>query len=518
MENGVLMQYFEWNLPNDGLLWQRLRDDAAHLADIGITAVWIPPAYKADEQQDEGYATYDLYDFGEFDQKGTVRTKYGTRAQLEEAIEALHSNGVQVILDAVLNHKLGGDYPERFRAVEVYLNNRNRVKGRPVKIEAFTGYSFKGRGGKYSAFKWHWYDFSGTGFDRRRGKESIFKIVGPGKGWSPNVDKENGNYDYLLGNDIDLRRRDVADELVNWGNWAVDTFHFDGFRMDAVKHMDSNFVRKFISSVREAHSPELYAVAEYWCGNIDTLLEWAEATEDKLEMFDVPLHYKFYDAATLGAEYNLSCLFDHTLVAHRPDLAVTLVDNHDTQPDSSLESAIADWFKPMAYAIILLMKDGYPSVFYGDYYDIKGNPSPHRLILDELLAARKKLAYGEQTLYFDDSHVVGLVRHGSEEHPGSGLVLLISNDEDGEKEMTVGPAHAGETWKDITGSISESVTLDAEGKAIFKVKGRNLAVWAKADDTEIQPASDTDQPQPGSDTTDSSPQKSQSETEKAEQV
>ena len=49
MENGVMMQYFEWNLPNDGNLWKQLKEDASHLHEIGVTAVWIPPAYKADE-------------------------------------------------------------------------------------------------------------------------------------------------------------------------------------------------------------------------------------------------------------------------------------------------------------------------------------------------------------------------------------------------------------------------------------------------------------------------------------
>ena len=130
MKNGVLFQYFEWNLPNDGQLWRQLKEDARHLADIGISAVWIPPAYKADEQQDEGYATYDLYDFGEFDQKGTVRTKYGTRTELEEAIKALHDNDVQVILDAVLNHKAGGDHAEKFQAVEVNPDDRNEENRR----------------------------------------------------------------------------------------------------------------------------------------------------------------------------------------------------------------------------------------------------------------------------------------------------------------------------------------------------------------------------------------------------
>lgn len=70
MKNGVMMQYFEWNLPNDGKLWVHLKEDAKHLHDIGITSVWIPPAYKADEQQDEGYAVYDLYDWGSSTRKG----------------------------------------------------------------------------------------------------------------------------------------------------------------------------------------------------------------------------------------------------------------------------------------------------------------------------------------------------------------------------------------------------------------------------------------------------------------
>ena len=26
MENGVMMQYFEWHLPNDGKLWKQLKD------------------------------------------------------------------------------------------------------------------------------------------------------------------------------------------------------------------------------------------------------------------------------------------------------------------------------------------------------------------------------------------------------------------------------------------------------------------------------------------------------------
>ena len=138
MKNGIMMQYFEWNLTNDGKLWKQLKEDASHLHEIGVTAIWIPPAYKADEQQDEGYATYDLYDLGEFEQKGTVRTKYGTKDELKEMIDELHKNKIAVYLDVVLNHKAGGDFTEKFMVVEVDPDQRNKALGKSYEIQGWT--------------------------------------------------------------------------------------------------------------------------------------------------------------------------------------------------------------------------------------------------------------------------------------------------------------------------------------------------------------------------------------------
>ena len=78
--NGTMVQYFEWYLESDSTLWKKVTADAKNLAEQGFTAIWLPPAYKgADGVNDVGYGVYDTYDLGEFDQKGTVPTKYGTR-------------------------------------------------------------------------------------------------------------------------------------------------------------------------------------------------------------------------------------------------------------------------------------------------------------------------------------------------------------------------------------------------------------------------------------------------------
>lgn len=131
--------------------------------------------------------------------------------------------------------------------------------------------------------------------------------------------------------------------------------------------------------------------------------------------------------------------------------------------------------------MILLMKEGYPCLFYGDYYGIKGEKSPHTRIIDILLDARRKYAYGDQIEYFDHPSTIGFIRTGDEEHNGSGLVFLMSNDEAGSKIMSLGGKHKGEVWHEITGSISEEITLDEEGNGEFSVEFRNLAVWVKKD-------------------------------------
>src|SRR5699024_8373194 len=99
------MQYFEWYLPDDGSLWKQLKDDAGHLQKLGINNLWMPPASKATGSGDTGYGIYDLFDLGEFDQKGSVRTKYGTKDEYLEAINALKEHGIRPIADVVLNHK-----------------------------------------------------------------------------------------------------------------------------------------------------------------------------------------------------------------------------------------------------------------------------------------------------------------------------------------------------------------------------------------------------------------------------
>ncbi|NLJ94013.1 MAG: alpha-amylase [Clostridiaceae bacterium] len=477
-----MMQYFEWYLPNDGTLWNKLKEDAPHLKEIGISAVWIPPCYKGQNSDDVGYGAYDLYDLGEFEQKGTIRTKYGTKEELIAAIEALHEHEIQVYADMVINHKAGADAKEVFSVVKVNPENRDEVISEPLDIEGWTSFTFPGRGDKYSDFKWHHQHFTAVDFDESTGESGIFKILGDAKDFSEHVtDEEKGNFDYLMHADLDFNNPEVIAEIKKWAVWFVEELNLDGLRIDALKHIDLKFMNHLTEYLHNETSRDLFYVAEYWTGNIKSLNEVLQDSFPGITLFDVPLHYNFYDAAQAGKEYDLSKIFEDTIVQDDAIRTMTFVDNHDSQIGQSLESWVDDWFKPLAYAMILLRQKGYPCVFYADYYGGQGEQSTksHQELLDILLMARRKYAWGEEILHLDHSNCIAIQRLGSKEHQDSGLVCILSNGDNNYKEITFNEESAGQVYFDLTGHIKGNIMLDETGTATFPCPAGSFSVWVK---------------------------------------
>ena len=480
-ENKIMFQAYEWYLPDDGQHWERLREMAPQLKDMGVGGLWIPPCCKATGTNDVGYGVYDLYDLGEFDQKGNVRTKYGTRAQLEGMIQALHDQGVQVYGDIVLNHKAGADEAEVFQAIKVDPNNRLHNISEPHDIRGWTRFTYPGRQGKYSQFVWGFQHFTAVDHDDMTGDNGVFLIVGENKGFAPDVDQGKGNYDYLMFADVDYRNKDVIAETLHWGEWFLKTLDLDGMRLDALKHINASFITAFLREMRLRTGKSLYCVGEYWHADDNLLAEYIGEQHDQLALFDVALHFNFVQAANQGRDYDMRRIFDGTLL-QRNDLNVsTFVDNQDSQPGQSLESWVDARFKPLAYALILLRQDGYPCLFWGDYFGTGGQwPQPAmKDVLDPLLRARKEAAYGEQIDYFDHANCIGWVRLGDADHPGSGLAVVMSNGDDGVKRMSLGELNKGSTWRDITGQIADPVTLGDKGEADFYCKGSGVSVYMR---------------------------------------
>ncbi|GAA4387889.1 alpha-amylase [Hymenobacter koreensis] len=444
--NGVMMQAFYWDVPRTtpaGSWWQNLGSKAAELKAAGITALWLPPAYKGGSATDVGYGVYDRYDLGEFNQKGTIATRYGTLSQLQGAITALHGQGIQVYEDMVMNHFAWADAQENVNGNLVY-----------------TKFNYPGRGNTHSAYRWGFNNFTGTQQAPNNGWYQW-------KSWDFQPYAFNDAYDNLLGSEIQYNGNPSNQtETINWGNWITTTLKLDGYRLDATKHIYTPYVNQWLDAVKGSR----FAVSEAWFRNLQDLKNYAAATGGRTSLFDVPLHYTFQDMSNGNGAWDMRGLQFAGFTEANGPLSVSFVDNHDTDHPGALYSPVTN-LKMLAYAYILTREKGYPCVFYRDYYEYGLGAQ-----IKKLIAIRQAHAYGPATEYtgVNDADVYAYSRAGDATHPG---LLVMLNDGSTARSKSITTPFKSVTLTDKTGNNTSTVTTNSTGLATFPVNARSYSVW-----------------------------------------
>jgi len=474
------------------MLWEELKDQVEKLVDVGFTAVWLPPASKGNHGgYDTGYSLYDLFDLGEFDQKGSVRTKYGTKDEYIALVQSAKKIGLHIYADAIFCSKFGGDSTEEFEAIPFHINDYSHPIRDGQSIKSWTEFDFPSRGDTYSSMRWHWWHFSLVSYNSYDPGELATYLVA-GKHLNHLVKQTTAARiyrslpDFFFGCYVDFESDEVCDEFMRWGCWFLDTARVDGFRFSIAERIPPKFIQDWLNYVTRYIDRSLFAVGDFWSKEINSLLNYIHEASHLVSLFDVPLHYNFHDASRSDNNYDMRYILDGTLMQQSPTHAVTFVENHDSQPLQSLESVVETWFKPLAYAIILLRQEGYPCVFYPDYYGAhytdKGEDGneyeiqmdSHKWIIDRFLFARKNFVYGNQYNYFDHHSVIGWTCLGNTEHPKA-IAVIMSNGAEGSKWMEVGKPNT--KFVDLIEGVEEPVYTNEVGWGEFYCKGGSVSVW-----------------------------------------
>ncbi|KAK5110431.1 hypothetical protein LTR62_005782 [Meristemomyces frigidus] len=567
-DNPLLLQTFEWHTPSHPPPPDQTSSQRSHyalvtrllpsLANLGVSSLWLPPGCKANSPSGNGYDCYDLWDLGEFDQKYARSTKWGSREELGRLMDCAGREGVECVWDAVLNHKTAGDGTEVVWGVEVDREDRRVEICAPKKIEAWLRYEFPGREReemKYSGMKWHAAHFNGTDWDQRGQKNAIFKLIDdpatypkpthqqqqssgtnaglsgirarlaakfrpdtparrPGRDWAQDVDDEHGNYDYLMFSNIDHSHPAVRQDLMSWARWMVESTGVSGFRLDAVQHFSYNFTRDWVKEVqnvsRKTRGKDAFVVGEIWTGEVRRITKWLDVVGQGTYAYDSPLLYNFSriseDVRKGSKNADLRTIVRDSLLESRPDAAVTLVTNHDTQPGQSSFTPMLAETKVLWYAFILLREKGFPCVFWGDLYGTQGPEAepPACLVSDgkggqksllvQLIMCRRLFAYGKQKDYWDAMSCIAWTRAGVRDKPGSGCVVVISIGETAAKEeggnwtgKSIPFGSPGEVYVDVLrrgfkdeGDM-EGVRIDESGVGFFPCRGLSSAVYVRRD-------------------------------------
>ncbi|GAA4823804.1 alpha-amylase [Algivirga pacifica] len=303
---GVMMQGFYWDVPAGGTWWNTVKSKVTAWSNAGIESIWLPPVSKAQNGPfSMGYDPADYFDFGEYNQNGSLETRFGSRAELEALIAAAHSENMQVYADIVLNHNSGGN----------------------LEANIYTGTDT-------------WTDFNpASGMFNRTQHD-----------FHPN--NIHGNDTGIFGGFPDLCHHQSYVQDWLWktpqsvAQYYKNTMGFDGWRFDYVKGFEPWVVKEWVNTTGG------FSVGELWDANVDYLNWWAN--EANSTVFDFACYYKMNDAFDGN---NLAVLNDDMMWKRNPYKAVTFVTNHDTDEI---------WNKTLAYAYILT-HEGYPTIFYQDY-------------------------------------------------------------------------------------------------------------------------------------------------------
>jgi alpha-amylase len=441
---GVMLQSFYWDCPRaedkEFQWWNTIRQEIPALAKTGFTALWLPPVHKAANLggPSMGYDPYDYYDLGEYDQKGTIPTWFGTKKELLALIKQAHQNGMSVIADIVINHNSGADAQE---------------------VNPITGQT-----------RWTHFDPKSRKFPRN---------------WQcfhPNMYE---SWDEMAFGDMpDLSHRDpyVYAELLKLARWMIERVGFDGFRYDFVKGYGANTITAIqeYRYMRAGQPFTIYGVAEFW-DNARAIESWVElanfSNSNPVDAFDFPLR-EMLKALCDQYGFSLRNLATwETVLQKQPQWVVTFVENHDLRDEG--RPIIND--KLLAYSYILA-HEGYPCVFWHDYfnYNLALPDTPNGIAA--LIQAHEKYAGGAtQTLYLDDDLYI-MQRNGFGDKPG--LIYVLNNRGDDWRGMwvtTQWPNTAFEPiawWGKNDRSRPDNQSTGSDGRGPFFAPARGYTIYA----------------------------------------
>lgn len=440
---GVIMQAFHWDCPREDrqefAWWNHVRLPLGALAQAGFTALWLPPVHKAANigGQSMGYDPYDYYDLGEFDQKGSIPTWFGTRDELLALIGAAHDHGMQVIADMVFNHNSGADATEH----------------NPISGDA-RWTLFEPKSGR---FKRNWECFHPSPYET----------------WD----------DGTFGDMPDLSHRNpyVFGEVLKLAKWLVEEIGFDGFRYDFVKGYGPWMVTAIqeYRYMRGGEPFKPYGVGEHW-DSARSIENWTNETnawnDNPVDAFDFPGR-DMLKALCDSFDFSMRRLADwDTLLRSRPESAVTFVENHDTRDGD--KPIVND--KLLGYAFILT-HEGYPCVFWKDYFNwgLGMADSPNGIAA--LVRVHEAYAGGTTRVLQvdDDLYIMQRAGHGAQ----PGLVLVMNNRGDRWNGATVETGRANTAfepvawWSGADMSRPHDEWTDAGGRGGFWAPPRGYAVY-----------------------------------------
>lgn len=352
-----------------------LTEKLDYIKELGATALWISPVAentKVLELPDRDIYGYHGYWFRDH---YNVEPRQGNLEDVKKLVDEAHKRGMKVVLDVVLNH-VGYDHP----------------------------------------------------FASDPEKRDWFHNHGDIRDWDDPFQREYGNLAGLP--DLAQSNPETYEYLLENTRWWVNEMGFDGVRLDAVKHINADFWRKFVPDLKErTGKDDLFVVGEVLHGDPAFNASYQHAGIDTL--FDFPLYYTIRDTFGRGqSARRLAHLFGQDHLYKDPSTLVTFIDNHDVPRFVNNTNGHSRQRLKNALAFLTAAR-GIPKLYYGTETAMEGGDDPdnRRFMqfgadpemtgyvtdLNKLRSSTPALQYGKQLEMWQDDDVFCFARRHEEQ-------------------------------------------------------------------------------------------------------
>lgn len=354
-----------------------IRKKLDYIKGTGAGAIWLSPVVKNCKEHYHGYGFQDLL---------SVDPRFGTEDELRALVDEAHARDIYVILDIVLNH--AGN-------VFAYPPDNNEADWSNTPYEIF----WRDETGKR---RMDWNnpppDCSPDAavWPKELRRNEYFRRCGKGS-------SSGGNGDFCSLKELCTDYQEwpdgklyypVRDTLIKAYQYLIAKYDIDGFRIDTLKFIETEFARTFGNSMREfalsIGKKNFFTFGEIWADEklIDSFI--GRTTDDNGEIIgvdaalDFPLFYKLAGAAK-GSETPMQVMevfksrkdAQKMLISSHGEAGkyfVTFLDNHDQNNRFYYSAPDGRYDLQVTLGITLLFNlQGIPCVYYGTEQGLHGS-------------------------------------------------------------------------------------------------------------------------------------------------
>ncbi|NMH64077.1 alpha-amylase [Shewanella sp. SHSM-M6] len=341
-----------------------------YLKNMGVTAVWISAPYAnrdeaiVDHQTDGSQVIWSSYHGYHVSNYYRTNSHFGTMQDFSDMVEALHANGIKVVIDFVSNHTSRWQNP---------TNGNTPENGRLYEPDRDANNSFS-------------FDAGGDPVDLNNDGSSDNLIADPNGTLNPDwfhrkgdrgSDSSRFGYRYRdLGSLADFTQELPAvaqyleEAAIFWKGKGI-----DGYRHDATLHMNPAFAKGFRDAIDSAPGGAVTHFGEFFIGKPDP--KYAEYTSFPTRTNINNLDFEFFRTMTNvfanGSEdmNTLANFYQYTANDYQyENQTVTFIDNHDVPRFLRINSDHRSLDVALATSLV---SRGVPNIYYGTEQYVNGH-------------------------------------------------------------------------------------------------------------------------------------------------